>query len=198
MRHSRFKRCLAFASLAVAILFAALWIRSYWYDTYLRYEARVTQAHINRQFWTFTDSGAFIIGIQWDIVDNPSYKRDRGIGSFYDYPKEPPSQAPGFVVLGTPKSSVFHFLGFQHWVVESPAYHLNNLTFSPFRYNYTWIPFWFPVLLFALPTFWYFIRVRRAGRAKTPNKSLQATRDGALSSAARFTSFGPARLSSGR
>ena len=30
------------------------------------------------------------------------------------------------------------------------------------------------------------------------NKSLQATRDGALSSASRFTSFGPACLSSGR
>jgi hypothetical protein len=27
-----------------------------------------------------------------------------------------------------------------------------------------------------------------------PNKSLQATRDGALSSASRFTSFGPAFL----
>jgi hypothetical protein len=33
---------------------------------------------------------------------------------------------------------------------------------------------------------------------KTANKSLQATRDGALSSATRFTSFGPACLSSGR
>jgi hypothetical protein len=32
----------------------------------------------------------------------------------------------------------------------------------------------------------------------TANKSLQATRDGALSSASRFTSFGPACLSSGR
>src|ERR1039458_2735418 len=32
----------------------------------------------------------------------------------------------------------------------------------------------------------------------TPNKSLQATRDGAASSASRFTSFGPACLSSGR
>jgi hypothetical protein len=31
-----------------------------------------------------------------------------------------------------------------------------------------------------------------------PNKSLQATRDGALSSASRFTSFDPACLSSGR
>src|SRR5437773_1822244 len=30
-----------------------------------------------------------------------------------------------------------------------------------------------------------------------PNKSLQATRDGAFSSASRFTSFGPACLSSG-
>jgi hypothetical protein len=39
-----------------------------------------------------------------------------------------------------------------------------------------------------------------AGRAeiywqKTPNKSLQATRDGAFGSASRFTSFGPASLS---
>ena len=33
---------------------------------------------------------------------------------------------------------------------------------------------------------------------KKPNKSLQATRDDAFSSAARFTSFGPACLSSGR
>ena len=32
----------------------------------------------------------------------------------------------------------------------------------------------------------------------TPNKSLQATRDGRCSSASRFTSFGPACLSSGR
>ena len=31
-----------------------------------------------------------------------------------------------------------------------------------------------------------------------PNKSLQATRDGAFSSASRFTSFDPACLSSGR
>jgi len=31
-----------------------------------------------------------------------------------------------------------------------------------------------------------------------PNKSLQATRDGALSSASRFTRFGPACLSSSR
>jgi hypothetical protein len=31
-----------------------------------------------------------------------------------------------------------------------------------------------------------------------PNKSLQATRDGGSSSASRFTSFGPACLSSGR
>jgi hypothetical protein len=35
-------------------------------------------------------------------------------------------------------------------------------------------------------------------REQRPNKSLQATRDGALSSASRFTGFGPACLSSGR
>jgi len=35
-------------------------------------------------------------------------------------------------------------------------------------------------------------------RGMLPNKSLQATRDGAFSSASRFTLFGPACLSSGR
>ncbi len=40
-------------------------------------------------------------------------------------------------------------------------------------------------------------RIREDEREGGLNKSLQATRDGRFSSASRFTSFGPARLSSG-
>jgi hypothetical protein len=42
------------------------------------------------------------------------------------------------------------------------------------------------------------LKTRAVTQFERSNKSLQATRDGALSSASRFTVFGPACLSSGR
>jgi hypothetical protein len=161
MHHSRVKICLVIASLAVAVVFAALWIRSYWYDTFLGYEARVTQAHVNHHFSTSIGSGAFSIVILWESL-NPTYKREHGVWSFDDRPKVSPMD----VVLGASQIPTFHFLGFQHWIVESPG---------SYRSNITWIPFWFPVLLFALPALWHFICARFAGGPMTPNKSLQAT-----------------------
>jgi hypothetical protein len=169
----RIKRYLAFVSLAVAVFFAALWIRSYWYDMYLGYKAPVTQAHVNHLWWTFTDSGAFVIGIQRSV--DPDYKREHGAWSFYDYRKEPYEQPPDFILLDAPVSSYFEFLGFRHWVIESQGYHINSYIGLPFWFSYTWIPFWFLVLLFVLPALRCFIHVRRKDKAMTPNKALQPT-----------------------
>lgn len=151
MRRSRLKRTSSFLCLIFAIVFAVLWVRSYWYDTFLGYEARVTEEHVNHHFSAATDSGAFDIAIKWESL-NPTYRREHGVWTFHDSRHGPSSCG----VVGEPKPS---FLGFQHWVVESP---------DSYRYNYTWIPFWFPTALFALPALWYFVRTRRASRTEIP------------------------------
>jgi hypothetical protein len=161
MRPPRYIRYICYASLAVAVSFAGLWVRSYWYDTFLGYEARVTHAHVNHHYWTATDRGAFDIAIQWESL-SPSYKRERGIWSFYDHKREPPTCG----VVGKAQPS---FLGFQHWIVESP---------DSYRYNYTWIPFWFPTLLFLSLPLWYYVRTKL-----TPNQSPEPTAVGAGRSA---------------
>ena len=174
MRHPRYIRFICFAGLAVALSFAGLWVRSYWYDTFLGYEARVTRAHVNHHYWTATDRGAFDIALRWESL-SPSFKRERGVWSFYDRRREPSWCG----VTGDPKPS---FLGFQHWVVESP---------DSYRYNYTWIPFWFPTLLFAFPALWYFV----FKRYMTPNKSPEPTAVGAVSSAVAVHAAGRRWLS---
>lgn len=135
----------------MAVLFALLWARSFWYDIFLGYEARVTQSHINHTFWTATDAGAFDIAVRWETL-SPNYKRERGVWNFYDRRREPPF----CIAIGGSQPQEFSFLGFRHWIHESPNSH---------RYNYTWIPFWFPVVVFALPPLWGFLRAKR----KAPN-----------------------------
>jgi hypothetical protein len=143
MSYARLKRLLLCASLAAAALFAACWLRTYWFDMFLGYDTRTTTANGGHKFWVATDSGAFDIAIQWESF-NPNQRRDRGAWRFYDTRRK-----PGLCAFrGEPEPSL---LGFRHWVVGTP---------DSYHYNYTWIPFWLPTLLFALPVLWYFLSTK--------------------------------------
>ncbi len=155
MGRPQFPRVLFSASLALSACFAVLWAHSYWFDLFLGYDTRTTMAKGCHKFWVATQPGAFDIAIQWERF-NPNQQRSRGEWIFYDNKHKPsPNDA-----VGGPEGPA-SFLGFQHWVVGTVGSH---------RYNYTWIPFWFPTLLFASPAAWYF------GRKKFAlNKHIQPT-----------------------
>ena len=143
------------ARLALAVCFAVLWARTYWFDMFLGYDTRTTVAKGCHKFWTATRPGAFDLAIQWESF-NSNQQRRRGEWSFYDNKREPSFCG----VVGGPEASA-SFLGFEHWVVE---------TADSYRYKYTWIPFWFPTLLFASPAVWYF-----GAKKLAPNRHLQPT-----------------------
>ena len=148
-------RALFSASLALAVCFAVLWAHTYWFDAFLGYDTRTTMAKGSHKFWVSTQPGAFDIALQWESF-NPNQQRSRGEWSFYDNKRQPSFCA----VVGGPEAPA-SFIGFQHWVVE---------TADLYCYNYTWIPFWFPTLLFASPAVWYF-----GSKKLALNPALQAT-----------------------
>jgi hypothetical protein len=141
----RIIKLICYLSLTISLSFAAIWIRSYWYDTFLGYEARVTSKHLNHHYWIATSPGLLGFTKQLEAL-NPSFQREQGIWNFHDQKHEPPMD----VVIGA--QSKPSFLGFSFWTVESP---------NSYHYAYTWIPLWFLVTLFAAPTLWLIGSIRK-------------------------------------
>jgi hypothetical protein len=147
----RGKKLICYLSLGVSLGFAALWVRTYWYDTFLGYEARVTKEHLNHQYSIATSPGSFGFSVKVETL-NPAFQRKDGVWSFFDSRIKPSFCG----VHGTPQKS---FLGFIFWTVgEANSYH----------YTYGWIPFWFPVTLFATPMLWLIIGNWKLHKPKAP------------------------------
>lgn len=151
MNVPRIKKVTCYLSLVISLCFTALWVRTYWYDTFLGYEARVTKEHLNHQYSLHTAPGLFGFSIKRETL-NPTFQRNAGVWSFYDSRIQPSFCG----VHGKPQKS---FLGFVFWSVgEVISYH----------YTYGWIPFWFPVTLFASPMLCLVISTWKTRRLKVP------------------------------
>ena len=163
------------------VFVACIWAWSYHAPHSLKYSRACGEIRV------LADRGIF----QVDLVCGDT--EDRGF-AWDDYRR---SASWGRTTLDTfkPKAGFGHFLakfGFASW---SYSRHLNGFLSPGLPGRVVFLPLWLLALVAILPALIELVVILTS---RWSNKSLQATRDGGLSSASRFTLVGPACLSSGR
>jgi len=130
---------LTLLSLLLCALLVALWVRSHWYDSFLKREAPVDERHLNLVWSIGTSPGLIRTSYNVETL-NPAFRRDTSEWSWFDSSHEEPVNDVVGVPLPVP--TLPNRLGFYLMIGESKG---------SYRYTTVTVPFWSLTLIAAMP-----------------------------------------------